>query len=339
MATLTTYTKSTEASILANPPSADGEMAFATDTKKLFMSDGTDWVFWSPTKHLGKYQLGSELVARPFNHIDISQVNTCLDSDGLAVTNGGSVARVRDLITNSYIESATALQQPTMVSAAGTTPLVLLNGDARINNLPVLQFDGTQYLSPSVEMMRNRIYASGVTVMFVIRQTPQPTNADNTADSLYYDSTSNYSAVTGQYDNIWITPRKDANTSKYWYTGFNGAGANPTNRNIYDGDQGECTLFTARGSINANSNRQDVSWRVVSSLGSQKTYGTEYYRNVIASTDDYEFGGVQLGTNKGHPTSPMRGEIGEVIWWSESLSDSDFNKAGQYLSSKWGFTW
>jgi hypothetical protein len=339
MATLTTYTKSTEANILSNPPSADGEMAFATDTKKLFLSEGTDWVFWSPTKYLGKYQLGSELVARPFNHIDISQTNTCLDSNGLAVTDGGSVARIRDLISNSYVETSTALQQPTMVSAAGTTPLALPNGDARINNLPVLQFDGSQYLNPSIEMKRNRIYASGVTVMAVIRQTPQPKNLDNTADSLYWIPDGNYSAVTGQYNSIWIAPRKDSNVSKYWYNGFNGLGINTQGMNYYDGDQGECTLFTARGSINPNSNRQDIMLRIVTSLGSQKTYNTEYSRSTNASTDDYEFGGVQIGTNAQYSTYTMRGEIGEIIWWSESLSDSDYNKAGQYLSSKWGFTW
>ena len=339
MATLTTYTKSTEANILSNPPSADGEMAFATDTKKLFLSEGTDWVFWSPTKYLGKYQLGSNLVARPFNHIDISQTNTCLDSNGLAVTNGGSVAKIKDLISNSYVEAETALQQPTMVSAAGTTPLVLPNGDARINNLPVLQFDGTQFLKPSVEMMRNRVYASGMTVMVVIRQTPQPKSADGTTDSTYFDSTGAYSSVTGQYNSIWIAPRKDSNISKYWYNGFNGVGVSATNMNRYDGDQGECTLFTARGSINANSNRQDITWRVVTSLGSQKTYGDEYFRGVYGSSDDYEFGGVQIGTNSNYSAYPMRGEIGEIIWWSESLSDSDYNKAGQYLSNKWGFTW
>ena len=47
MPTLTSYTKSTEENILNNPPSADGEMAFSTDTKKLFISQGTEWSYWS----------------------------------------------------------------------------------------------------------------------------------------------------------------------------------------------------------------------------------------------------------------------------------------------------
>ena len=340
MPTLTTYTKSTEANILSTPPSVDGEMAYATDTKKLFLSEGTNWVFWSPTKHLGKYQLGAGTVARPFNHIDISQTSTCLDSDGLPVTNGGSVARIRDLVSNSYIEASTALQQPTMVSDSGTFPLVLPTGDARINSLPVLQFNGTQYLNPSIEMMRNRIYASGMTVMFVCRQTPQPKNADNTADSVHYDSTGNYSAVCGQWKSISITPRKDSNVSKYWYTQFNKMTITKTYSNRYDGDAGECTLFTARASNNPNSNRQDVSWRVVSSLGSQKnsTEG-EYHRQTTGSDTDIPFGGLQLGINSNHSAYPMRGEFGEIIFWSESLSDLDYKTAGEYMANKWGFTW
>jgi len=340
MPTLTTYTKSTEANILSTPPSVDGEMAYATDTKKLFLSEGTNWVFWSPTKHLGKYQLGAGTVARPFNHIDISQTSTCLDSNGLPVTNGGSVAKIKDLVSDTFVEASTALQQPTMVSDSGTLPLVLPTGDARINNLPVLQFNGTQYLEPSIEMNRNRVYASGMTVMLVVRQTPQPKNADGTADSVHYDSAGNYSAITGQYASTSITSRKDSNTSKYWYTTFNGLGINPTFMNRYEGDDGECTLFTARGSINANSNRQDVSWRVVTSLGSQKnSTNGEYYRATTASTRDYDLGGLYVGKNVTHAGYPMRGEIGEIIFWSESLSDSDYKTAGEYMANKWGFTW
>jgi hypothetical protein len=339
MPSLTTYTKTTEANILANPPTADGEMAFATDTKKLFLSEGTNWVFWSPSKHFGKYQLGSNQVARPFNHVDISQAGTCFDSNGVPSADGGSVAKVKDLVTGTFIESNTSLQQPTMVSDSGTTPLVLPSGDARINNLPVLQFNGTQFLQPSREMMSNRLHVSGTTVMFVCRQTPQPKNADNTADSVHYDSAGTYSAVCGQWKSVSITGRKDTNTSKYWYTQFNKSGVNPTWYNRYQGDQGECTLFTARASNNPDTDRQDVAWRIVSSFGSQKTYGDEYYKTSSASDNYIALGGLQIGTNDTHPGYTMRGEIGEIIWWSESLSDADFNTAGQYLSTKWGFTW
>ena len=236
MATLTTYTKSTEANILSTPPTADGELAFSTDTKKLFLSEGTDWVIWNADRTHGKYQLGAEVVARPFNHIDISQTSTCLDTNGLEAADNGSVAKVRDLVSGAYIEASTALQQPVLISQSGTTPLVLPTGDARINNLPVLQFDGTQYLNPSIEMMRNRRYASGLTLMFVCRQTPQPKNADGSDDSVYYDSAGNYSAVCGQFKSVSISSRKDTNISKYWYTTFNKVNVSNTNYNRYDGD-------------------------------------------------------------------------------------------------------
>ena len=117
MPTLTSYTKSTEENILNNPPSADGEMAFSTDTKKLFISQGTEWSYWSADKTLGNYYLGPDPVPRPFHHFDPTVSTSMVDSNGLPVSNGGSVAAIKDLAGGAKIESDTALQQPTLISA------------------------------------------------------------------------------------------------------------------------------------------------------------------------------------------------------------------------------
>lgn len=347
MPTLTSYTKSTEANILSTPPTADGEMAFSTDTKKLFISEGTDWVFWRSDKTLGKYQLGADSVARPFHHIDASSTSQNLDSNGLVVGNGGSVAKIKDLASGEYLEAETALQQPTLVSESGTTPFALPSGDARINGLPVWQFNGSQFLEPSIEMKRQRIHTNSLTVMMVVRQVPQPKSADDSTDSVHYLSGFSYTAFCGLWNDTSFTSRTDTNTSKYTYNNIAGIGLNPSRINRYEGDQGECSLITWRFAVNPYANKYDVENRHVSSLGSQILYGTstagvnnnDTYRNSSSSTRSVNLGGLRLGTNQTHSTNKMRGEIGEIIVWPESLSQDDYDKAGNYLSNKWGFTW
>jgi hypothetical protein len=338
MPTLTTYTKATEANILANPPTADGEMAFSTDTKKLFISEGTEWRYWQADKSIGKYQLGSELVSRPVYHIDPSQSSYLFDENGLNVTNGGSIAKIKDQITGRFIEAPNALSQPTYIGSAGTTPLALPNGDARINGLPVMQFDGiSQYLEPSIEMIRDRSHSNGITYMAVFRQTPQRKTADSSTDSTYWVNRQ-YTPVLGVRDAISFTPRNDTNASNYIYTTHIGA-INMINMNKYEGDQGECSLITSRFANNPNSSSGYLEIRHITSLGSQKTYGNEYYRVPTGFHWQIPFAGLRIGINAQYVGYRYAGEIGEIIVWPESLSQEDYDNAGSYLANKWGFIW
>lgn len=338
MPTLTTYTKSTEANILANPPTADGEMAFSTDTKKLFISEGTEWRYWQADKSIGKYQLGSELVSRPVYHVDSSQSSYLFDENGLNVTNGGSIAKIKDQISGHFIEAPNALSQPTYIGSAGTTPLALPNGDARINGLPVMQFDGiSQYLEPSIEMIRDRSHSNGVTYMAVFRQTPQKRTADGLTDSTYWVNRG-YTPLFGVRDAISFSGRNDTNTYKYFYTTSINT-QNPAHMNKYEGDQGECSLITCRFSNNPNSNAGYIELRHITSLGSQKTYGDEYYRASTGSHWQMPFAGLRIGINAHYPNNRYAGEIGEIIVWPETLSQEDYDNAGSYLANKWGFTW
>lgn len=347
MPTLTSYTKSTEENILNNPPSADGEMAFSTDTKKLFISQGTEWSYWSADKTLGNYYLGPDPVPRPFHHFDPTVSTSMVDSNGLPVSNGGSVAAIKDLAGGAKIESDTALQQPTLISAPGTTPYALPSGDARINGLPVWRFDGSQYLEPSIEMKRQKIHTNGITIMVVHRQIPQPKSPDNSTDSIYWINNVSYTALLGLWNGIALTPRTDSNTGKYWYNKFI-ASVNTTYLNRYDGDQGECSLSVFRVATNPNVNRIDYYQRHVTSLGSQRSFGNastigvndyDFKHYTTNNTYSFPFGGLRLGTNATHSGYKYRGEIGEIIIWPESLGEEHYNTAGEYLADKWGFTW
>lgn len=352
MPTLTSYTKSTEESILNTPPSADGEMAFSTDTKKLFISEGTEWVYWTADRTTGKYYLGSDQVPRPFHHFDPTVSTSMADTNGLAVSNGGSIATIKDLAGGAKLEAETALQQPTLVSAPGTTPFALPSGDARINGLPVWRFDGNHYLEPSIEMKRQVAYSTGVTIMVVHRQIPQYKTPDNSALSTYYIPSTDaryspYTALLGLWNDIAITPRTDTNASKYWYNRFI-ANLNSTYLNRYDGDQGECSLSVFRCSVNPFSAKLDFEQKHVTSLGTQSTLGSasvvgsnnsNVYRISSSSTRSFQLGGLRLGTNVSHGSYKYRGEVGEILVWGESLNQGDCDKAGEYLASKWGFTW
>lgn len=343
MPTLTSYTKASEATIISTPPTADGEMAFSTDTKKLFISEGTEWRYWTADKTLGKYYLGTDQVARPFHHFDPTVNANMEDSSGQPVSNGGSIAKIKDLIGGEKIEAITALQQPTLVSDSGTTPLFLPTGDARINNLPVWQFDGNHYLEPSIEMKRQRTHVTGYTAMFVCRQTPQIKTADGSANSTYYQN-NGYSPIMGIYQGISHTFRNDTNASKYIYNDVASNAFNVTNMNRYEGDQGEASLYSFRTSINPYGNFCDAEIRHITSLGSQlNSAQTEYYRasnaHPITTTWHIPMGGLRLGVNAKYSTSRFHGEIGEILIWSESLNQDDWNTAGSYLANKWGFTW
>ena len=84
----------------------------------------------------------------------------------------------------------------------------------------------------------------------------------------------------------------------------------------------------------------NAEFRHITSLGSQLNSSQgEIDRFSSGSSSSIGFGGLRLGTNNTHSSQKMRGEIGEVIVWAESLSESDYNKAGSYLANKWGFTW
>ena len=57
MPQLTSYTKDTQSNILSNPPTADGQIAFATDTYQFYISEGTNWRSYQARKIYGNYAL------------------------------------------------------------------------------------------------------------------------------------------------------------------------------------------------------------------------------------------------------------------------------------------
>lgn len=110
MADITSYRKDTEKNILASPPTADGELAFATDTYKFFISVGDHWSIYYNSKNFGKYTLtdGYDLNYKPIYHLDASDNLFLRNSAGTIPSHLDSVTKIICKSTNKEITGASS---------------------------------------------------------------------------------------------------------------------------------------------------------------------------------------------------------------------------------------
>lgn len=346
MPNLSSYTKATEASILSSSPSADGEMAYSTDTNKLFLSDGTTWVEWrSDGFSRGSYSLDANttISARPYRHIDMSDTTGMKNASGSAPSNGDTISEITCKSTGKKLTQDVSIYQPKFISSAGTSPISNhANGDtdALINGKSVLQFknsktDGQTFIGEApLGNGDGPIFMKNYSVFMVFR------NAGG----------------NNSYPSIIGTP-VTRSTYSYQYTLF----AITDQSNLADDASGY--LRFSKHDLSGHSNAFTISMPIgyrhllyhTNSLAKTSHYAFTKDNNSSSSSNDLS--GQYLTTDISNPgptimtglsiahsvyarhSTSWGGEMGEIIFFNTVLSDTDVNAVGAYLSSKWGITY
>lgn len=322
MPALTNYTKSTEAYILSNPPSDDGQMAYAIDTQKLFISDSTNWIEWKASGNYSPYIIDGHTYKQPICHLDASVASSMTNNNGEAMSHGDTVASLQSLTGDKEFTAHSALGQPIYLSNNSTPPHGESSGDGRINGLGTLQFQGQQSLA--YDYLRNKTHIIDEHSFFIVCRCPSLET---------FSSNGSYNPLFGSvYGGINFTPRRNSSTSYIYTYGF-------SNGSILSGTaMPELTNGTfifyfseARGYADTST----FARRVAVTDSSGQLFSTAYQAVVNNSIMGH---GLQLGSTSSHAQFAI-GEVGEVLFFDKALKISDVNRLGNYLSSKWALNW
>ena len=350
MPNLSSYTKATEASILSSSPSADGEMAYSTDTNKLFLSDGTTWVEWrSDGFSRGSYSLDANttISARPYRHIDMSDTTGMKNASGATPSNGDTISEITCKSTGKKLTQDVSVYQPKFISSTGTAPTAGASwttdadADALINGKSVLQFknsktDGQTFIAEApFGNGDDASFSKELSVFFVFRNA----GGNNTYAPIISTPVTR-TMIGNNYALFGITDSQNvANGGSNAYFRFN----NHLGNSLSSAHAGTIEI----GYRHLIYHRQQIS--------SSSLYGFTKFHNSKSTNNDYS--GQHISTNLNNPTSPIiaglsiahgiqaptttswGGEMGEIIMFRTVLSDSDVNAVGSYLSSKWGISW
>lgn len=350
MPNLSSYTKATEASILSSSPSADGEMAYSTDTNKLFLSDGTTWVEWqSDGFSRGSYSLDANttISARPYRHIDMSDTTGMKNASGSTPSDGDAISEITCKSTGKKLTQDVSVYQPKFISSTGTAPTAGASwttdadADALIGGKSVLQFknsktDGQTFISEAPFGNGDDIsFLKELSVFFVFRNA-----GGNNSYPPIISTPVNRTMTAYNYALFGITDSQNvANGANSGYFRFNNYLGNSLSSS-YTGTIG-------MGYRHLIYHRQQISH--------SSQYGFTKFHNSKSTNNDYS--GQYIQTNLSNPVSPIisglsighgiqgggntswGGEMGEIIIFKTILSNSDVNSIGSYLSSKWGMSW
>lgn len=339
MPQLTSYTKDTETNILANPPSADGELAFSTDSKKFFISDGTQWVIYKSFRNFASYDLDEtySVSTKPMYHLDASDSSTLLNSNSAAPSNGDSISKIVCKSSGKELTSEIVTEQPTYVSATGTSFIGQSTGDARIGGKNILQFDGTQFLAYDYDNLQPTTSSRGFSFAYVGRVE----NIDAGLPSSI--RTSDFNPVFGgaytYSPGFMFRPENGTNWYNHLYFGVRFGYTSQYNRAPTEIPAPHQTgnyplIFIFRSICASNGYLAQAHININNSQYSDTLSATsQLFQNFYT--------GFILGANGQYKTSPgrHRGEIGEVLTFDSMLSTADINQLGNYLATKWSLNW
>ena len=328
MPELTTYTKDTESNILANPPTADGQIAFSTDTYKFYISEGTNWRSYQSRKIHGNYDINetTNISTRPMYHIDASSINTVLNGNDGQPADGDGVASITCKSTGKKMISEFATEQPTYVSASGTPIMGETTGDARIGGLNTMQFDGSQMLAYDYGGQSSFHRFTGYTGIVVFRAEVDSGN------------TSGYVPLFGGvYVNAPGLMFRDNYTYPYIRTYIDSSYVNRTLSNLDSTavfDQNSPTLLVVRYAVNKSLYSYNSDWNVNNAQFTD-AYSAGYGGPLITVR------GMMIGANGSCKGTDERfhGEIGEFLFFDSMLNNRSVNKIGNYLATKWSLNW
>ncbi|MAR66161.1 MAG: hypothetical protein CL833_02805 [Crocinitomicaceae bacterium] len=331
MPQLTSYTKDTQSNILANPPTADGQIAFTTDTYQFYISEGTNWRSYQARKIYGNYDLTESvsLSSRPMYHIDASSIGTVLNGNESQPSDGDGVASITCKATGKTMISDIATEQPTYVSASGTPIMGETTGDARIGGLNTMQFDGSQMLAYDYSGQNSFHRSAGWTGIAVIRFELDSGNSSgwapvfgsaNTGASFTYRDNYSYAYFNYRYGNSGTSINLTASTL--------GATAS------FDQTGNYPLILVVRLGLNKSNYVTSTDWNI----NNNQFFHTWSTTN-FASENAYH--GMMLGANYAYKSTTQRfhGEIGEFLFFDSMLNNNSVNKVTNYLAAKWSLNW
>jgi hypothetical protein len=330
MPQLTSYTKDTESNILSNPPTADGQIAFATDTYKFYISDGTSWTSYKARKIYGNYDLTESinLSSKPMYHIDASSNNTVFNGSDSQALDGDGVASITCKATGKKMISDFATEQPSYITASGTPIMGETTGDARIGGLNTLQFDGSQMLAYDYSGQFSFHRFAGWTAIIVVRSEVDSGNASGFVPIFGSSLVGASFTFRDTYNYPYFNYRLGTGSSYNMGLSTHGSTAALDQVGNYP------LIFVARVSVNKSRYIISSDWNINNNQfthTSSNTYSNS--QNILQ--------GMMLGGNYAYKTSSKRfhGEIGEFLFFDNMLNNNSVNTITNYLATKWTLNW
>lgn len=330
MPQLTSYTKDTESNILANPPTADGQLAFATDTYKFYISDGTNWRSYQARKIYGNYDLTESITlsSKPMYHIDASSNNTVFNGSDSQASDGDGVASITCKATGKKMISDFATEQPTYISASGTPIMGETTGDARIGGLNTLQFDGAQMLAYDYSGQSSFHRSAGYTGIMVARIAISSGNSGG------------WQPFFGTSINGVCFTYKDSYDFAYFNYRLGGTGSS-INRSLSSmGSSAKLQQSNLSFIIVAREYHNTSIYSLVTNWNINNNQFFDAYQGSVATVQNQMYG-MMIGANGPFKTTDKRfhGEIGEFLFFDSMLNNKSVNKIANYLATKWSLNW
>ena len=322
MPALTNYTKSTEAYILSNPPSDDGQMAYAIDTQKLYISDSTNWIEWEANGNYSPYIIDGHTYRQPVCHLDASVASSMTNNDGEVISHGDTVASLQSLTGDKEFTAHSALGQPVYLSNNTTPPHGESSGDGRINGLGTLQFNGQQSLTH--DYLRNKTLILDEHSFFIVCRIP------NLDTILAHGS---YNPLFGSLYGGWnFVLRRNSSFNYIYNYGFS-AGSVMSGTGMPELTSNTFIFYFSESRGYADTSTYARRVAVTDSSGQlfSHSYQSAQNNSVLGH-------GLQLGSTSSHVQFAI-GEVGEVLFFDKALKFSDVNRLGNYLSNKWALNW
>lgn len=329
MPQLTSYTKDTESNILSNPPTADGQIAFATDTYKFYISDGTSWTSYKARKIYGNYDLTESITlsSRPMYHIDASSNNTVFNGSDSQALDGDGVASITCKATGKKMISDFATEQPSYIAASDTPIMGETTGDARIGGLNTLQFDGSQMLAYDYSGQSSFHRSAGYTGIMVVRIAISSGNGSGW-QPFFGSSIGGISfSYRDSYNYAYFNHRLGGGTSINRSQSSKGSSAKLQQSNLP-------FIFVSREYHNTTSYSLATNWNI------NNNQFADAYSTSIAAVQN-EIYGMMIGANSAYKTNTKRlhGEIGEFFFFDSMLNNKSVNTIANYLATKWSLNW
>lgn len=345
MPNLSSYTKATEASILASAPTADGEMAYSTDTHKLFLSDGTSWVEWHSdgiSKGSYSFDANTTVNTRPYRHIDLSDTTGMKNDSGSTPSNGDTISEITCKSTGKKLTQEVSVYQPKFISSAGTTPIAGTSHtgadtDALIGGKSVLQFknsktDGQTWIAdPPIGNGEDPFILHDYSVFMVYRNA----GGNNNYPSIISTPVTR-SIVSYNYAFFALTDSSNIASGTSSHFKFQDHNLNNSSAKFTALiPVGYRNLLYHTNSIRSSSH---VALTNYTHTGPSNNQGSAQNTTTEISNPS---GPIMSGLSIGHGVygrhnTTWAGEMGEIIFFREILSPTDANAIGAYLSSKWG---
>ena len=335
---ITNYTRDLEENIIDTSPAVDGQIKFAIDTGKLFLSNGGYWYIYKSPDMVGEYTLpgtGITIDAPILAHLDADDATTIQDSNYQPINAGDSVSNWRCVTDggSNHVTNTRPSKQPTYVANA-------------MNSKPAIRFRKNQYFTN--ESKKNVPLTDGSFTSFIVLK------ADYKGDTQSANKESDWK----DYNAIW---------GGIGYGGSATIGAQPALMLRWDYAQGTWlstggTLPSCAVALSNSSTFGPASTPTVINLqtdtliivqrwnGGNDTYGYKYqeicvcgrYTKAMSSITGgpTEFSGLAFATNNMRSDDSTGDfDMGEFILLNGELNNVQVNEVANHLSTKWGAQW